>query len=83
MKKSKSKLTLRIRMGLFLHCIGTVTFIFAAFETAYKLIGIKTTEDKVILDVSLLGIFYFLAMDAVDKARNWGLIPKHHPKRGR
>lgn len=81
--KKKTKQPLKIRIGLLLHCTGTVSFIFAAFETAYKLIGIKTTEDKVLLGASLMGIFYFLAMDAVEKARNWGLIPKRHPKRGR
>jgi len=59
-----------------LHCIGTVAFILAAAETAYKLIGIKTTKDKVLLSFALMGIFYFLVMDATEKTRNWGLIPK-------
>lgn len=82
MKKTRPK-TLKISLGLILHSFGSVGFMLAAFEVVCKQIGIKTTIDKVLLGFMLMGIFYYVAMDAVEKARNWDLIPKRHPQRGR
>lgn len=79
----KTRPTLKISLGLILHSFGTIGLMLAAFEVVCKQIGIKTTTDKVLLGFMLMGIFYYVAMDAVEKARNWGLIPKRHPQRGR
>ena len=81
--KKQAKQPLRISIGLFLHCIGTVAFMCVGFEAVYKLVGIKTFIDQVLTVFSMGGIFCYVAMDSIDKAQTWGLIPQRHPKRGR
>lgn len=56
-------------------CYGSVALIIAAYEPVIKQIGTKTAEDKVLLVITLSGLFYFVARDAAHKAKEWGLLP--------